>query len=246
MVHYDFKAPRLFVEADLATGRSIEPDGAQLNYLLNVLRLKNGARVVIFNGQEGEWAAELELTGRRTARLHVAEQLRRQTAAGDLWYCFAPLKTGRLDYMTQKAVEMGASRLVPVRTAHGQISRVNPRRMEANAIEAAEQCGILNLPEIGAMLSLSSLLDNWDAERTLIVCDESDEEGDPLGHLRRAPAGPLAVLVGPEGGFSAAERGNLQARSFVHRIGLGPRILRADTAAVAALALVQATLGDWR
>lgn len=246
MARYDFKAPRLFVEADLAARQTLDLDGTQLNYLLNVLRLKDGAGIAVFNGRDGEWKAELEQAGRRSAYLHITERLRQQTPAGDLWYCFAPLKTGRLDYMTQKAVEMGVSRLMPIRTAYTQISRINPRRMTANAIEAAEQCGILNLPEIGAIQRMEAFLAAWDASRTLIVCDEGDDEGAPLRRLQNISPGPLAVLVGPEGGFSPAERENLRGHPFVHTVGLGPRILRADTAAVAALALVQAALGDWR
>jgi 16S rRNA (uracil1498-N3)-methyltransferase len=202
---------------------------------------------LVFNGREGEWLATLDRSGKRSAVLILKEQTRAQDQAGDLDYLFAPLKRARLDYMVQKAVEMGASRLQPVITRHTQAERVNTARMRANAIEAAEQCGILNLPTIDEPQSLEQALAALDPARLLVFCDEDAPASDPrvaLSGVRQRGA-PLALLIGPEGGFAADERAALLDRAGTIRIALGPRILRADTAAVAALALVQATLGDW-
>ena len=203
----------------------------------------------MFNGGDGEWTATIRERGRRNWALGVVEQTRTQSERPDLQYLFAPLKQARLDYMVQKAVEMGAGRLVPVLTQHGQVSRVNRERMEANAIEAAEQCGILSIPEIDEPIALTKLIEDWPArapDHRIIFCDESDSNGDPVALLSKLTGRRYAVLIGPEGGFSVEERAMLRAQPFVTAIGLGPRIMRADTAAVAALALVQATLGDWR
>ncbi len=251
MSRYDFRSPRLYVDAPLAAGATVALDAAQANYLGNVLRLKTGDPVLVFNGRDGEWRATLAGAKRRLA-LVLGERIRAQTAALDLHYLFAPLKHARLDYMAQKAVEMGASRLQPVVTRHGQVARVNLDRMRANAIDAAEQCGILTLPEIGAPLPLQRAIAARDPARLLVFCDEDAEVKDPVAALSAARAAgsgdplPLAVLVGPEGGFAADERAALLALPNVVRLALGPRILRADTAAVAALALVGAVLGDWR
>lgn len=244
MASYDFTAQRLYVDQPLAFGARLELDGAPANYLKNVLRLKEGAIIHLFNGRDGEWRAAIAAAGKRRVELDVAECVRPQTKSGDLWYLFAPLKHARLDYMVQKAVEMGASRLQPVFTRRTQAGRVNLERMHANAVEAAEQCGILSIPEIAEPQKLDKVLDSWPQDRRLIFCDE-DADGDPLGQLAVEP-GPLAVLIGPEGGFDPAERERLLRLPGVLRLSLGPRILRADTAAIAALAVVQATLGDWR
>jgi len=252
MPRYDFRSPRLFVEAPLAGGCTLGLDPAQANYLRNVLRLKAGAPVLVFNSRDGEWRATLAESGKRALSLQVSEQTRAQTQPLDLHYLFAPLKHARLDYMVQKAVEMGASRLQPILTRHTQVTRVNLERMRANAIEATEQCGILTLPEIAAPMSLERMLAERDPARLLIFCDEEAEHKDPLAALAAArPAAdgarpPLAVLIGPEGGFAEDERTALLRAPNVVRLALGPRILRADTAAVAALALVAAVLGDWR
>src|SRR5438034_7200432 len=252
MPRYDFRTPRLYVAAPLSPGAKLALDGAQANYLRNVLRLQAGAPVLVFNGHEGEWRATLADAGRRSLALVVEERTRAQTAALDLHYLFAPLKHARLDYLVQKAVELGASRLQPVLTRHAQVARVNLERMRANAIEAAEQCGILTLPEIAAPVAFDRLLAERDPSRLLVFCDEDAEVKDPVAALMAAqPRGgagarPLAVLVGPEGGFSDDERAALLRLPNMVRLALGPRILRADTAAVAALALVGAVLGDWR
>ena len=243
---YDFRAQRLFVDAPLGEGARIEPERGQAHYLLNVLRLKPGGAILLFNGRDGEWRARVAEAGRKDCVLEAQERTRAQPPAPDLHYLFAPLKQARLDYMVEKAVEMGAGRLRPVLTQHGQVTRVNIERMRANAIEAAEQCGILTLPEIDEPARLDAVLEGWPEGRRLVFCDEAAETANPLDALSRLAAGPLAVLIGPEGGFSEAERRTLLARPFVTAISLGPRVLRADTAAVAALALVQAALGDWR
>ncbi len=247
MPHYDFRTTRLYVGAPLAECGEVTLDRNQANYLLNVLRLKRGDAVLLFNGTDGEWRATLAGSGKRAVSLIVGAQQRAQTRAGDLHFLFAPLKHARLDYLVQKAVEMGASRLQPVMTRHTQVARVNLDRMRANAVEAAEQCGILRVPEIAEPVPFEQVAAAGD--RLLVFCDEDAEVSDPVAALlaeRRGPHQPLAVLIGPEGGFSEDERLLLLRRPMVVRIALGPRILRADTAAIAALALAQAVLGDWQ
>jgi 16S rRNA (uracil1498-N3)-methyltransferase len=252
MPRYDFRTPRLYIDAPLTAGASLVLDAAQANYLGNVLRLEAGASVLLFNGRDGEWRGTLARAGKRSLTVAVVEATRPQSHALDLHYLFAPLKHARLDYLVQKAVEMGAARLQPILTRHAQVARINLERMRANAIEAAEQCGILTLPEIGAPLAFDRMLAERDSARLLVFCDEDAEVKDPVAALAvaRRAAGtdplPLAVLVGPEGGFAADERAALLKLPNTVRLSLGPRILRADTAAVAALALVGAVLGDWR
>ena len=248
MSRYDFAAQRLFVDAPLASGARIALSREQANYLLNVLRLAAGDSVIIFNGIDGEWRAMLADTGRKAASLDVVEALRAQEAGPDIHYLFAPLKHARLDYMVQKAVEMGAARLRPVLTRRTQAQRVNLERMRANVIEAAEQCGILTIADIEEPLSLEKALAQWPQDRLLVFCDEDAPMADPVAaiRLRAKPDAPIAVLIGPEGGFDPAERALLMRMEQTLAISLGPRILRADTAAVAALALVQAAIGDNR
>jgi 16S rRNA (uracil1498-N3)-methyltransferase len=246
MSAYDFRSPRLFVDAPLEAGGTVALERAHAHYLSHVLRLTPGDSVLVFNGRDGEWSAILEGGGKRTS-LVVDAKTRQQTVVADLHYLFAPLKAARLDYMVQKAVEMGVSRLAPVLTRHGQVTRVNLERMRANAIEAAEQCGILALPEIAEPMPLSRYLADRDPARLLVFCDEDADAANPAAALAKAsaPSG-LAVLVGPEGGFAEDERAALVKQPNAVRLSLGPRILRADTAAVAALAVVQTALGDWR
>jgi 16S rRNA (uracil1498-N3)-methyltransferase len=245
MPRYDFRAPRLFVRAPLAGGALVPLDRSQAHYLGTVLRLRSGERVFVFNGRDGEWSATLQAQ-KRAAALLVEENTRPQPVPPDLHYLFAPLKAARLDYMVQKAVEMGASLLQPVLTRHGQVARVSSERMLANAVEAAEQCGLLSLPDINPLVPLADVLANWNPERRLIFCDEDAGVQTPIAALAEVSSDPLALLIGPEGGFSAEERATLLKRPNVVRISLGPRILRADTAAVAALAVIQAVAGDWR
>jgi 16S rRNA (uracil1498-N3)-methyltransferase len=252
MSRYDFRTTRLFVDASLTPGAAVTLDRDQANYLVNVLRMKPGAAVLAFNGRDGEWRAALDQTGKKSFALGVVERTREQTAAGDLHYLFAPLKHARLDYMVQKAVELGTSRLQPVLTRHTQSERTNLARMRANAIEAAEQCGVLSLPEVRAPISFAAFASQWDASRLLVFCDEDADVKDPAAALGAARVGgiagpvPVSVIVGPEGGFAEEERDKLLTLPNVIRLALGPRILRADTAAVAAIALVQSVLGDWR
>jgi 16S rRNA (uracil1498-N3)-methyltransferase len=245
-VTYDFRAQRLFVREDLIARRRFQVDREQANYLLNVLRLKDGDAILVFNGRDGEWRTWIGEAGRKRCVLVVEEKVREQTPLPDLYYLFSPLKHARLDYMVQKAVEMGAGRLCPVLTQFTQVSRVNLERMRANVIEAAEQCGVLAIPDIDEPRRLADALADWDAKRRLFFCDEAAPTASPteaLGGLLRTPA---ALLIGPEGGFSEAERADLLRRPYVTALSLGPRILRADTAAVAALAIVQSFIGDWR
>jgi 16S rRNA (uracil1498-N3)-methyltransferase len=246
---FDPHAQRLFIRASLAAGMLIELDRGQVNYLVNVLRMGEGDSILVFNGRDGEWRAQLTSEGRRAHRLVIGQSTRPQPPAPDLHYLFAPLKHARLDYMVGKAVEMGVGRLRPVLTQHTQVTRINLERMEANAIEAAEQCGILGIPAIDEPVALKALIEAWpenEPQRHIVFCDENDEASDPLRILASLAPSPLAVLIGPEGGFSAEERDLLRGRAFVTALALGPRILRADTAAVASLTLIQATLGDWR
>jgi len=245
-VTYDFRSPRLFVSADLAADAAIEADAGQANYLRNVLRLKPGDVILLFNGRDGEWRATIADARRRGVTLSVEEQTREQTGTPDLHYLFAPLKHARLDYMVQKATEMGVGRLRPVLTEFTQVARVNLDRMRANVIEAAEQCGILSIPAIEPPRKLFDLLADWETERRLVFCDESAALKSAADTFAGVKDGPAALLIGPEGGFSERERADLLARPYVVPLSLGPRILRADTAAVAALALVQSFIGDWR
>jgi len=245
MDRYDFRTKRLHVEAPLAQGQAVTPERAQANYLLNVLRLGAGSKVLLFNGRDGEWLGRIEPESRKSCRIVPEGQTRAQPAPPDLWYCFAPLKQARLDYMVQKAVEMGAGRIQPIVTQHTQVSRPNLDRMRANAIEAAEQCVILAIAQCCEPISLVEMLKRWPADRQVVFCDESASNSDTLALLTPLKGRPLSVLVGPEGGFSQSEREMLMAAQNVTAIPLGPRILRADTAAVAALALVQAVAGDW-
>ena len=255
MSHYDFKSQRLWVAQDIREKIAIPCDRAQANYLLNVLRMEEGDVMLIFNGRDGEWKVSVQPMGRKKCALIPIEQARPQPdpLANDLHYLFAPLKSARIDYMAQKAVEMGASRLRPVFTQHTQERRPKLEKMRANVIEAAEQCGILTIPDVTEPDSLPNLLKSWEEKengRHIIFCDEGELGKDPLSILDsirgEGLATPsLALLIGPEGGFSETEREMLRAASFVTPISLGPRILRADTAAIAALAIVQAVLGDW-
>ena len=247
MPQLDFRSPRLFVDAPLAAGTGIPLDRDQSNYLGNVLRLAAGATVLVFNGRDGEWQATL--AGRkRPDRAEIVGRVREQDHLPDLHYVFAPLKHARLDYMAQKAVEMGASALVPVTTRFTQASRVNVERMRANVIEAAEQCGILSLAEVHDPQPLERWLGQRDGQRLLVFCDEDAPVADPAKALAGAGTEKqgVDVLIGPEGGFAEEERALLMRQQRIARIALGPRILRADTAAVAALTVAQVALGDWR
>jgi 16S rRNA (uracil1498-N3)-methyltransferase len=240
------KPQRLFVESRLEPMTEIALDQTQAHYLITVLRCKAGDEVLLFNGRDGEWLGKLVGLAKKSARIFLAEQTRPQDEGPDLHYLFAPLKRARLDYMAQKATEMGVSVLRPVMTRRTIAERINIERLRANAIEAAEQCGILRLPEISEPQRLDDVVREWDAARLLIFADEEATSSSPTAALAEESRRPLAVLIGPEGGFDDDERALLWKQSFVRTISLGPRLLRADTAAVAALALVNAVLGDWR
>jgi len=234
---------RLYVTADLHDGAGVPLSGGQAHYLLHVLRAKAGARVRLFNGRDGEWVAELELLGKRGVIARALSRTLPQDAIPDIWLVFAPVKKTPADYLAQKATELGATRLQAVFTRRTIVTRVNEERLRANAVEAAEQSDRLSVPEIGAPLPLEKLLASWPQERRLCFCDEG---GDAKPLAAAAGPAPAAILTGPEGGFDPDERQMLRALPFVTPVALGPRILRADTAALAALAVWQSVQGDWR
>lgn len=241
--------PRLFLDQALATGEELKLEKTQSNYLVNVLRLNADDEVILFNGEHGAFRAVLANASKKAAVLNVLEQTSTQTAPSSIDYIFAPIKAARLDYMVQKATEMGVNALRPVQTQHTQMSRIKYDRMRANAVEAAEQCEILNVPTVHEAVTLEKLIANWaetDSDRILIFADEEAEIKDATAALQPHDGHKVAVLIGPEGGFSTEERALLRAQSFCVPISLGPRILRADTAAIVALTLVQSNIGDLR
>jgi 16S rRNA (uracil1498-N3)-methyltransferase len=247
MPQLDFRKPRLFVDAALMPDQTVALARDQSNYLGNVLRLSAGDTILVFNGRDGEWQASI--SGRkRPDGLKIMDQTRPQDRLPDLAYVFAPLKHARLDYMVQKAVEMGVSSLQPVLTRFTHVSRVNGERMRANVIEAAEQCGILSIADVAEPVPLDRYLSRRKERRLLVFCDEAADVTNPLQALGAAQTAVdgIDLLIGPEGGFAEEERAILLRQPRTLRLSLGPRILRADTAGVAALALVQAALGDWR
>jgi 16S rRNA (uracil1498-N3)-methyltransferase len=241
----NYKLQRLHVTADLASDGTVDLDREQSHYLANVLRMREGAELLVFNGRDGEWLVRVALVSKKAVRLSLEGQARPQTPLPDFIYAFAPIKAGRLDYMVQKAVEMGAGIIQPVITRHTQLTKVGVERLQANAVEAAEQCGILAIPQVRETVKFDAFLAAWEPDRQLIFCDEASETNNPRAALEAIEERKLGLLVGPEGGFSDDERKQLRALPFVTAIPLGPRILRADTAAVAALAVIQATIGDW-
>lgn len=235
---------RLFVDQALGAGAAVEATPAQAHYLGNVLRLKAGASVALFNGRDGEWRARLGAVGRGRARLDVVSRTREQVAVPDLWLIFAAVKRAATDLIVQKATELGAARVVPVTTARTNVSRIAGARLGAIAVEAAEQCNRLSVPEIAPATTLDRLVADWPARRRLVVCHPAGG-APPAGVFDGAAGRPWAILVGPEGGFAPAEVERLSRQPFTRVLGLGPRALRAETAAVAAMTLWQASLGDW-
>ena len=233
--------PRLFVAQALAAGAAVTLEGPPANYLANVLRLAAGAQVKLFDDRTGEWLAAIEETGRRRVSLRIVRHLRNREAVPDLWLMFAPIKRGRIDWLVEKATELGAARLVPVLTRRTVVDRLNLERLRAHSVEAAEQCERTALPELAAPQKLAALLRDWPPERALYFADEAG--GVPLPAA--AAPGPAAILIGPEGGFTEDERAAIRAVPQAKPVSLGPRILRADTAAVAALAIWMAAAGDW-
>jgi 16S rRNA (uracil1498-N3)-methyltransferase len=242
----NFRMQRLYLDAPISANGPIQATDEQVNYLANVLRLQEAAEILIFNGFDGEWKARLAFQSRKKIQIIPEELTRLQPEQPDLHYLFAPLKVGRLDYLIQKSVEMGAGVIQPVMTQHVQGKITSLDRLKANAVEAAEQCGILAIPEVREPIKLATLLETWPPDRRIIYCDEGADTNNPLDALRAVTEKKLALLIGPEGGFSEEEQRLLRGLEFVTPIPLGPRILRADTAAVAAFAVIQAVIGDWR
>ena len=239
------RAPRLYTNSPLKAGQPAPLSPRQNHYVLHVMRLSAGAMVRLFNGRDGEWLCRLEMAGKKHAIAICSEKLRDGQTLPDIDYLFAPLKSARLDYMAQKATELGARRLCPVITEFTQVGRVKTDRLVANAVEAAEQCNMVAVPGVCEPQKLARVLEEWDGARQLVFCDEAAAPGSPLAALEKLKDGPLAVLTGPEGGFSSHERKSLLDCPFVTPISLGPRIMRADTAGVSALTLLQAVKGDW-
>ncbi|MFN3526700.1 MAG: 16S rRNA (uracil(1498)-N(3))-methyltransferase [Paracoccus sp. (in: a-proteobacteria)] len=235
---------RLFIDHPLAEGQPVPLSPSQAHYLSGVMRLRPGEVIAVFNGVAGEWSARLEDAGKRGGTLTALDQTGPQRDPPDLWMIFAPIKKARTDFIVEKAAEMGAARILPVQTDHTNSERIRQDRLQAHAVEAAEQCGGTYVPEVTDLAPLSRLLEGWDGTRRILWADEA--RAGPAETLTGLPGGPWAILIGPEGGFSASERAHLARLPFVTPVSLGPRILRADTAAVAALALWQASLGDWR
>lgn len=242
---YDYAAQRLYVEAPLKEKETYSCTPNQMHYLVNVLRRGVGDDILLFNGYDGEWLAQIQNITKRTCILSIVDCVRGQSYGPDIEYHFAPLKRARLDYMVQKVTELGVAKLCPVVTRRTNTDKINLNRMRANVIEAAEQCGILHIPEIEPPQKLTHVLQHWQGNRSLIFCDEAAATTSPIEVLNQIPKGPTSVLIGPEGGFDEGERNTLLSMPSVYTISLGPRIMRADTAAVAALSLVNAVLGDW-
>ncbi|WP_089884872.1 16S rRNA (uracil(1498)-N(3))-methyltransferase [Citreimonas salinaria] len=235
---------RLFVTHPLGQGQPVPLTREQAHYLFGVMRLEPGAEVALFNGADGEWRAVVAETGKKGGLLNCMTQAVAQGEPPDLWLCFAPVKKARTDFIVEKAVELGVRRIQPVATEFTNSERFRQDRHQANAVEAAEQCGATFVPEVADLVRLDRLLADWPADRHLMFCDET--RAGPATALSGAPEGPWAILIGPEGGFSAAERARLAGMALARPVSLGPRVLRADTAAVAAMTLWQAALGDWR
>lgn len=235
---------RLFVDASLGPGQSVILNRDQANYLFNVMRLSAGEQVAVFNGKDGEWTTEVIEAGKRKGLLGCQSQAAEQVFPPDLWLVFAPIKKARTDFIVEKATEMGAARILPVQTDYTNSDRIRQDRLQAHAVEAAEQCGGTYVPPVDELQKLTNLLDEWPKDRNILFCDET-LVGQAVTDLTIMPKGKWAILIGPEGGFSPDEIARIRDLDQSCSISLGPRILRADTAAVAALTLWQAALGDW-
>ena len=234
---------RLYVDHPLGQGQTVPLERDQAHYLFGVMRLGQGAQILLFNGRDGEWLAEVAEAGKRGGLLEILEQTAPLQEPPDLWLLFAPIKKARTDFIVEKAVELGAARIVPVQTEFTNSERIRQDRLQAHAVEAAEQCGATVVPNVTDLHKLDRLLVDWPEDRTLYFCDEA-QAGTPSGFADET--GPAAILIGPEGGFSEAERARLSSKPFARTLSLGPRILRADTAAAAAITLWQYHRGDWR
>jgi 16S rRNA (uracil1498-N3)-methyltransferase len=236
-------APRLFIDQPLADGMELRIEGGQAHYLLSVMRLRAGATVKLFDDRTGEWLGEVAMTGKRDLVVRIVARLREREAVPDLWLCAAPIKRGRIDWVAEKASELGVARLVPVATRRSVVDKLNYERLRAHMIEAAEQCERTALPELADLVPLDALLRDWPAERTLFFADE--EGGTPMLEVVRGRFAPAAILIGPEGGFDPAEREAIRALPAAAPVSLGPRILRAETAAITAVSIWMAAAGDW-
>jgi 16S rRNA (uracil1498-N3)-methyltransferase len=241
---------RLYVEHDLAQGQTIALPKDQAHYLMTVMRLSVGDHVTVFNGRDGAWLAQIASGNKRNADLAVIARTAAQGAPADLWLLFAPIKKTRTDFIVEKAAELGVARICPVQTAHTNSERIRQDRLQAHALEAAEQCEATYVAQVDDLKPLSQIMRDWPEGRRLFFADEATAHEEvqiqPQVERPSLPAGPAAILIGPEGGFSHQERTDLRALPFCHRLNLGPRILRADTAAVAAITLWQSQVGDWR
>ncbi len=238
--------PRLFVIDDLGAGHAVSLDAHQVNYLRNVLRFQKGSEVLLFNGRDGEWAANVATLGRQEGVVGCSRQTRAQSGPPDVWLVFSPLKRARTDFAVEKACEMGCRRIQPAFTERSSTRHVRVRRLRARVVEAAEQCGLLGVPAVGKPVQLECLLGDWPGERKILYCDERGEAGPAARVLAGTARGaPWAVLIGPEGGFSPTEASLLTEHPATVPVSLGPRLLRAETAVVASLALWQSFCGDW-
>ncbi len=239
---------RLFVEPEeyspFCDEMLIERQGDAAHYLTRVMRLKEGDAVALFNGRDGEWHAEITHAAKKSLTLQLIKQLRAPLASPDVWVCFAPIKFGRIDYLVQKITELGAAKLIPTITQYTQSDKVKMPRLQANAVEAAEQCERVDVPHIAAPIALRQLLADWPQDRRLLFADESGK-GQPAPEILQTPTNKWGILIGPEGGFSGEERELIYSISATQGISLGPRILRADTAALTLLSLSMAAWGDW-
>ncbi|MGE4322386.1 MAG: 16S rRNA (uracil(1498)-N(3))-methyltransferase [Sphingobium sp.] len=236
-------APRLYVETPLGNGVAVPVDGNAAHYLIHVMRVKPNDIVLLFDGRSGEWAARARDVRKRDLMLDCVAQTRPPETVPDFWLCCAPIRKGRIDLIAEKACELGVARLLPVRTRRAVVDKLNADRLRAHLVEAAEQCGRTALPDLGEMVTLGALLDGWPDARHLFFADETG--GAPLDVALRAHSGPAAFLIGPEGGFDPAERAAIRAHPAAVPLSLGPRILRAETAAIAATAAWMAINGDW-
>jgi 16S rRNA (uracil1498-N3)-methyltransferase len=238
---------RLYIDAALSAGQSVPLSREQAHYLFGVMRLSVGGQVLLFDGMNGEFLADVVEAGKRGGTLLIAAQTRPLQMPPDLWLMFAPIKKARTDFIVEKAAEMGASRIVPVQTEFTNSGRIQRDRLQAHAVEAAEQCGGTYVPQVDEMKRLDRVLADWDETRQIMFCDETtaDDPATPFEAQKEQIIGPWAIVIGPEGGFSEKERNRLRAMGCAHVAQLGPRILRADTAAVAAMTLWQTALGDW-
>ena len=234
---------RLYVDHPLTKGQTVSLNKEQAHYLFGVMRLTEGTVLSLFNGRDGEWDAEIVSAGKRAGELVCTDQTKPLQLPPDIWLVFAPIKKDRTDFIVEKATELGAARIIPMQTEFTNSGRINQDRLQAHALEAAEQCGGTYVPEVADLVKFTRLIDDWDHSRQIMFCDESlVGAAEALGDVK---GGPWAIFIGPEGGFSDAERARLNGMDCARAVSLGPRILRADTAAVAALTVWQQQLGDW-